>query len=124
MSYTLLTFGRHAGKNLPQVSFTDADWLFWAWSSGVFGTEGPLYEEARKVVFRAQSIKIPVGADGRKRVGVYHLQEVKTKTKFVTLELVAEEDARPSRGSSCSRGQSSTSGSRVPSAHTTSSATR
>jgi hypothetical protein len=91
-SWTPLTFGKHAGKTLPQVAFLDPDWLFWAWSEAAFGEQGPLYEEARNVVARAQAIRIPDGPDRRKRVAVYHWQVVR-KPRFVDLDVSPEEEA-------------------------------
>jgi hypothetical protein len=57
MRWTTLTFGKHAGKTLPQIILSDADWVFWALNKGVF--KGRLANEAAKLVQRATAIKIP-----------------------------------------------------------------
>ena len=57
MLWTTLNFGTHAGKSLPQIIISDADWFFWAIHAGVF--EGTLAAEAEDLVEKATAIKIP-----------------------------------------------------------------
>jgi hypothetical protein len=57
MCWITLKFGKHAGKTLPEIILSDADWFFWALNKGVF--KGRLANEAAKVVQRARAIKIP-----------------------------------------------------------------
>ena len=57
MRWATLTFGKHAGKTLPEIILSDADWFFWALNKGVF--EGRLNDQAAKLVERARAIKIP-----------------------------------------------------------------
>ena len=57
MRWVTLDFGKHAGKTLPQIILSDADWFFWALNKGVF--KGRLASEAAKVEQRARAIKIP-----------------------------------------------------------------
>src|SRR3981081_787769 len=57
MRWTTLNFGTHAGKSLPQIIVSDADWFFWAIHAGVF--EGRLAAEAEDLVKKATAIKIP-----------------------------------------------------------------
>ena len=57
MRWVTLNFGKHAGKTLPQIILSDADWVFWALNKGVF--KGRLASEAAKVEQRARAIKIP-----------------------------------------------------------------
>jgi hypothetical protein len=57
MRWVTLNFGKHAGKTLPQIILSDADWVFWAFNKGVF--KGRLANEAAKLVERARAIKIP-----------------------------------------------------------------
>src|SRR6516225_1836311 len=57
MRWVALNFGKHAGKTLPQLILSDADWVFWAVSKGVF--KGRLGDQAAKLVERARAIKIP-----------------------------------------------------------------
>jgi len=44
MAWSILPFGKHKGKTLPQIVFTDPDWFFWAMEENVF--KGPLKREA------------------------------------------------------------------------------
>jgi hypothetical protein len=57
MRWVILNFGEHAGKTLPQIILSDADWFFWAVNKGVF--KGRLANEAAELVERARAIKIP-----------------------------------------------------------------
>jgi hypothetical protein len=57
MRWTTLTFGSHAGKTLPEIIVSDADWFFWAVNKGVF--KGRLANEAEALVQKARAIKIP-----------------------------------------------------------------
>jgi hypothetical protein len=52
MRWVSLNFGKHAGKILPQIILSDADWFFWALNKGVF--KGRLANEAAKLVQRAR----------------------------------------------------------------------
>ncbi len=57
MRWTTLNFGRHAGRSLPEIIVSDADWFFWAFKVGVF--KGRLAAEAEDLVQKARTIKIP-----------------------------------------------------------------
>ena len=57
MSWTSLAFGKHKGKTLPQVLFSDPDWFFWAKEKEVF--KGNLAIEARELYNKARRIRIP-----------------------------------------------------------------
>src|SRR5687768_3385119 len=57
--WTELSFGKHRGKTLPQVLFTDPDWFFWAMEEGVFNNRRALAKEADLLNDRATRIKIP-----------------------------------------------------------------
>lgn len=59
MPWSTLTFGKHEGKTLPQVVFTDPDWFFWACEEGVFAGRIGLQDEAAEIKRKATSIKIP-----------------------------------------------------------------
>ena len=59
MTWETLTFGKHSGKTLPQILFTDPDWFFWAVESGVFNKRAHLASEAAILNTRARNIKIP-----------------------------------------------------------------
>src|SRR6516225_477666 len=57
MRWTTLNFGKHAGRSLPQIILSDADWFFWAFHKGVF--KGKLATESEDLVQKATAIKIP-----------------------------------------------------------------
>lgn len=59
MAWTTLTFGRHKGKSLPQIVFSDPDWFFWAHEEGTFRGKGRLETEAEEIHKRACAIRIP-----------------------------------------------------------------
>jgi hypothetical protein len=62
MAWSTLPFGKHKGKTLPQIVFTDPDWFFWAIEENVF--KGPLRREAERIDARARAIRIPNNAAG------------------------------------------------------------
>ena len=57
MTWIELPFGRHMGKTLPQVLFSDPGWFFWAHAGHVF--RGLLVYEAERIHRRATHIAIP-----------------------------------------------------------------
>ncbi|MCU4119809.1 hypothetical protein [Variovorax sp. N23] len=59
MAWTEISFGKHAGKSLPQILFTDPDWFFWAVETGVFSKRPALAIEAAQLDSRARHIKPP-----------------------------------------------------------------
>ena len=54
MSWSSLEFGKHEGKTIPQVVFSDPDWFFWAIQEDVFRNKGPIEEEDHVGVWRSQ----------------------------------------------------------------------
>jgi len=59
MPWSIVSFGKHRGKTLPQIIFSDPDWFFWAIEKGVFKNKGSLATEAQEVHKKATKIKIP-----------------------------------------------------------------
>ena len=57
MKWTTLTFGKHAGKTLPEIIIKDADWFFWGIANRHL--QGKLAAEADDLYRKAQAIKIP-----------------------------------------------------------------
>jgi hypothetical protein len=57
MKWTILKFGKHAGKTLPEIVITDADWFFWAIEKRVF--KGGLEFQAADLCRKVQAIKVP-----------------------------------------------------------------
>jgi hypothetical protein len=56
--WTILNFGKHSGKSLPEIILHDPDWFFWSIEKDVFA-KGGLVAEARELDFKARNIKIP-----------------------------------------------------------------
>lgn len=69
MFWTEVHFGKHKGKTLPQIIFSDPDYFFWAYEKGLF--TGYLLEEAEEVYRKATSIRIPQPQTGEKLVVEY-----------------------------------------------------
>lgn len=59
MSWTKVNFGKHKGKTIPQILFSDPDWFFWAMENNVFQNRGNLLLEAEDIDYKARNIKIP-----------------------------------------------------------------
>jgi len=53
-----MPFGKHKGKTLPQIIFTDPSWVFWAYEKNIFKSR-VLSREAEDICMKATSIKIP-----------------------------------------------------------------
>jgi hypothetical protein len=68
MAWSKVSFGKHAGKTLPQIVFADPDWFFWAVEPSLF--RGSLKAEAEKLNARARCIRIP-SKDGKEFVADY-----------------------------------------------------
>ena len=59
MSWTIVGFGRHAKKTLPQIVFIDPDWFFWAIEEGVFEKNPKLAQESKDIAYKATRIRVP-----------------------------------------------------------------
>jgi hypothetical protein len=58
--WALLEFGKHVGKTLPQILFTDPDWFFWAFEEDAFACQDWItVDEVERIQRRAKSIRIP-----------------------------------------------------------------
>jgi hypothetical protein len=57
--WTIVSFGRHKGKTLPQIILSDPDWFFWAYDKDAFVNRPDLLFEATRLAFMAKNIKIP-----------------------------------------------------------------
>jgi len=78
MTWTVLNFGKHQGKSLPQVLWTDPDWFFWAKENNAFGGRPTLAKEAQDLYDKARRIRIPTGIYNNPEVE--YLVHVPTKT--------------------------------------------
>jgi hypothetical protein len=56
--WSILNFGKHAGKSLPEVVLHDPDWFFWAIEGNVLEERG-FGAEANDLDLKARNIKIP-----------------------------------------------------------------
>lgn len=86
MSWTILTFGKHEGKTLPQVIFSDPDWFFWAIDKEIF--KGSLASEARELDRKARNIKLPQKNKKERMVAEYAIHP--STRSFGHMELVPE----------------------------------
>ncbi len=55
--WSTLEIGKHAGRSLPQILFSDPDYFFWAVEKKIF--QGRLATEAAELAWKARHIKIP-----------------------------------------------------------------
>jgi hypothetical protein len=56
--WTVVWFGKHKGKTLPQIVLTDPDWFFWAIEEHVFNRSAHLTSEAKEISRKARRIKV------------------------------------------------------------------
>lgn len=59
MSWTILGFGKHKGKTLPQILFNDPDWFYWACENEVLKGKIP-DSEVQGIYEKSRNIKIPL----------------------------------------------------------------
>ena len=89
MPWTTLNFGKHRGKALPQVLFSDPYWFFWAIKNDKFKQYGFPEEEALEIYNKAIKIRIPPKL-GKDMVAeyIYHPDA----GKFVRLRIVGKDE--------------------------------
>lgn len=68
LTWSIVRFGRHKGKTLPQILFIDPDWFFWAMERNKFKNRGAMEKESEDIYRKARNIKIPNDDDGDKVV--------------------------------------------------------
>lgn len=83
MAWSTVNFGKHSGKTLPQIVFTDPDWFFWAVEDGIF--KGPLANQAKTLNARTRTIRIPENDSGALTAEYYLHQPT---GKFAHMEIV------------------------------------
>ena len=83
MKWSTLTFGKHKGKTLPQVMFSDPDWFFHGLENGYF--KGSLFPQARDIYQKSRAIRVP-RRNGEKRFIEYFIDLA--SGKFVTLHVI------------------------------------
>ena len=57
--WTVVPFGKHNGKTLPQIVLVEPDWFFWAIEEQVFKWSAQLTSEAKEISRKARRIKVP-----------------------------------------------------------------
>lgn len=87
MEWSILTFGKHKGKTLPQVVLEDPDWFFMAYESGEFTRRIQFLSEANDMVKKATAIKVPEEA-GERRVAEYSFHHF--TRKFLTVSIIPQ----------------------------------
>lgn len=70
MTWTPVAFGKYRGKTLPQIAFSDPDYLYWAMKEGVFSSK-QIAAEAKDVARKAQRIAVPDHYNAGKKVRYY-----------------------------------------------------
>ena len=85
MTWAVLKFGRHKGKTLPQVLFSDPDYFFWGYENGVFTKDLP--EESEELYKKARFIRVPQSG-GEKKVVEYMVH--KPTRKLGNIRIVPE----------------------------------
>jgi hypothetical protein len=86
MNWTKLNFGKHKGKNLPQIIFADADWFFYALENRYF--KNGLAYEAAEIYRRARAIKVPQ-VNGQRMLVEYIIH--KPTWQFGTMKLITDD---------------------------------
>ena len=86
MIWIPLDFGKHIGKTLPQILFSDPDWFFWAMEKGLFHPRTALGQEAQDLDYKARHIRIPA-RDGPPLIAEY-VFVLNPKRTFSHLRLV------------------------------------
>jgi len=88
VGWSVLQFGKHAGKTLPQVLFSDPDWFFWAYERNLFSARGHSRDEVEAIYTKARAIRVP-DSDGGDLVVEYYGDPI--SGKFAALEVVPRE---------------------------------
>jgi hypothetical protein len=67
MTWTVVNFGKHEGKTLPQIVLTDPDWFFWAVENQAFNRLPQLKKEANDIRRKAKRIRVtgPKGSQAK-----------------------------------------------------------
>ena len=84
MNWTIVNFGKHKGKSLPQIIFKDADWFFHSYENDYFN--GTLAHEAQELYRRARSIRVPP-RNSQKMLVEYFFH---SNGKFGTMHLIPD----------------------------------
>src|SRR5580700_6226724 len=70
MAWTILPFGKHQGKTLPQIVLSDPDWFFYMLPRFY----GRLADQAQEIARKARAIKVPA-LNGKPRAVEYWYEE-------------------------------------------------
>jgi hypothetical protein len=83
MRWLKLDFGKHKGKTIPQIMFTDPEWFFWAY--GVRAFKRDLLRQAQDIYGKASSIRVP--QEGDEKRFVEYIVDASTG-KFGTIRII------------------------------------
>lgn len=86
MSWTVLTFGKHKGRTLPQVVICDLPWFYWAIEDNIFKDKGKLFDEAQELYSKTKKIRISQNG-GKKLYADY----ITYKNKLHAMEIVSND---------------------------------
>lgn len=86
MSWTILDFGKHKGKTLPQIIFADPDWFFWAIDENIYSKKAVLVNESKELYQKARNIRVPQKDKIEKMLAEYAIHP--PTGKFANMELV------------------------------------
>lgn len=101
MTWTVLSFSKHAGKTLPMIVFDDPDWFFWAIETEVFSF-GRLADEAVELDRMARAIVIPKSRRRRQAVEYVIDDDSQKVTRVYVVD--ADEQTYVGRDSATRRG--------------------
>jgi len=87
MEWSILIFGKHTGKTLPQVVLEDPDWFFIAYERGEFVRNKQFLSESNRIFDKASSVKVP-STGGERMVAEYSIDPF--TRKFSAIEVVPE----------------------------------
>lgn len=88
LNWSIVNFGKHKGKSLPQILCSDPDWFFWAIEEDVFSNNGIIQSQAKELDTKARNIKIPGNDNATFQVEYYIHPPTK---KFSHFEIVPTE---------------------------------
>jgi hypothetical protein len=93
--WSILNFGKHKGKSLPEVVLRDPDWFFWAVKNKVLGEQG-YGAEGQELDFKARNIKIPRPSTEHWRIN-YVFDRRGRFSDFTLIQVANATEAHPNR---------------------------
>lgn len=87
MPWTEISFGKHKGKTMPQLLFSDPDYFYWAYENDAFVKNRINQNEVTNIFNKSCNIKIP-NIEGGTRVADYYIHP--PTGRFSHMQLVFE----------------------------------